>query len=102
MKTYPEIAEMYLAATGDSAGVKTVNGKVVLNCWQDPRAGKRHHKGRLDAVGPGEMHCYVPKESKRGLDSRISQRDPRMCRRVTYFWKMHESSDNHLTWVVQC
>lgn len=35
MKTYPEIAETYLAATGDSAGVKTVNGKVVLNCWQD-------------------------------------------------------------------
>ncbi|CAJ1362422.1 unnamed protein product [Effrenium voratum] len=36
MTSYPDSARHYLAATGDSAGVKqTVNGEVVLNCYQD-------------------------------------------------------------------
>ena len=32
---YPEIAQQYLAATGDSDGVKTENGALVLQCWQE-------------------------------------------------------------------
>lgn len=35
MVAFEEIAEQYVTATGDTAGVKTVNGSVVLDCWQD-------------------------------------------------------------------
>jgi len=35
MVAFEEIAEQYVTATGDTAGVKTVNGAVVLDCWQD-------------------------------------------------------------------
>ena len=35
MVGFTEIADQYLAATGDSAGVKTVGGQLVLDCWQD-------------------------------------------------------------------
>lgn len=32
---YPGIAELYFGITGDAAGVVEVNGKRVLNCWED-------------------------------------------------------------------
>lgn len=35
MVGYKEIATMYLAATADADGVETVNGELVLKCWQD-------------------------------------------------------------------
>ena len=35
MSLYPEIASVYLAATGDNNGVKTESGNTVLDCWQD-------------------------------------------------------------------
>ena len=32
---FPESAALYLAATGDTAGVKTENGQTVWDCYQE-------------------------------------------------------------------
>ena len=39
MSTAPEVAVLYLSATGDSEGVKSESGSVVLNCWQEQLGG---------------------------------------------------------------